>query len=746
PASGATSGGAPAGTGPTGSAPQTAAPPSAAAPPVPERRSATTPASPAPRSTPSAASDDHQVPVGAGHRDAADGGAGPAWLELASGSQVGGAFAAGVLAALALGRLRRRRGYRPSAPAPGLYMVPSDVTPTVGELRRRVQVEADSDGAAPPSPAVAPVLPGRGPARLDPALVEAGRSDAGVVHLRLTGWGGLALVGQGAEAVARAWLAALITRAGPYGAQVLGPAGDVGRLLPGAAPAPGVCTTAGVEEALALAEAELLGRSRRLADAEAPDAAAYRRANPEDPLPVLIVVTDAVPGELAGRWRATLAAGRDLDIDALLIAAADPPSGIVGAWVRLDGEGTVLQAHPGALADELAGTRAFRLDATEATDLLGPVIAAQRETDSGTGPGDSGRPEPDLPAGDDLTPEREREPDDQGEARDIEAAPAGQTRSGGRTASDEGPITGEAPPAPLDAWPGAIPTRASHATPVPLVVRLLGPYRITAWGEEVRSGLRASSRELLAWYLLHPEGASAEAVLEDLAPGIDPDKVSDRFWTALGNLRTRLHGPHKRQGIEVLVKTGDAYRPQAEVFEVDVWDFEHALRQASRAANPDELTAALQAAVEAYRGDLLEGVGGLWAEPIREDLHRRALDAHLRLAEVREQSGELDRAADVLERAVVLDPLAEEAYRRLMDALARLGRRDAARRAWARLQGRLAELELEPEAATISLARRLCDAGGSRAPSRQPEPRPRPPANPVRPVGAASASNRRRRP
>lgn len=116
------------------------------------------------------------------------------------------------------------------------------------------------------------------------------------------------------------------------------------------------------------AEAELVSRSRRLADSEAPDAATYRRANPEDPLPACILVAGAVPGELAGRWQAISAAGRDLDIAALVVTAAEPPPALAGAWVRLDGHGCVLQSHPAALVDELAGARLFRLDTAEAAD------------------------------------------------------------------------------------------------------------------------------------------------------------------------------------------------------------------------------------------------------------------------------------------------------------------------------------------------------------------------------------------
>jgi hypothetical protein len=43
-----------------------------------------------------------------------------------------------------------------------------------------------------------------------------------------------------------------------------------------------------------------------------------------------------------------------------------------------------------------------------------------------------------------------------------------------------------------------------------VTVRLLGPMQITTESGELRTGLRASARELLAYYLLHPDGATLE--------------------------------------------------------------------------------------------------------------------------------------------------------------------------------------------------------------------------------------------
>lgn len=69
--------------------------------------------------------------------------------------------------------------------------------------------------------------------------------------------------------------------------------------------------------------------------------------------------------------------------------------------------------------------------------------------------------------------------------------------------------------------------------------------------------------------------------------------------------------------------------------------------------------------------------------------------------------GQPERAIAVLERTIEVDPICEEAYRRLIALQASLDRRDAAQRTWRLLQGRLAELDLDPEETTEHLVHEL---------------------------------------
>jgi DNA-binding SARP family transcriptional activator len=78
----------------------------------------------------------------------------------------------------------------------------------------------------------------------------------------------------------------------------------------------------------------------------------------------------------------------------------------------------------------------------------------------------------------------------------------------------------------------------------------------------------------------------------------------------------------------------------------------------------------------------------------------------------------------VLERTIELDSICEDAYRRLIALQAQLGRHDAAQRTWRLLQGRLAELDLEPEESTADLVHDILTSKSTRPRVRtQPQPR-----------------------
>ncbi|HWC11856.1 MAG TPA: BTAD domain-containing putative transcriptional regulator, partial [Acidimicrobiales bacterium] len=259
------------------------------------------------------------------------------------------------------------------------------------------------------------------------------------------------------------------------------------------------------------------------------------------------------------------------------------------------------------------------------------------------------------------------------------------------------------------------------ATPeaAPISVRVLGDYRIEAGGREIRSGLRAKARELLAFYLLHPEGTTLDLATEALWPEADPGRGSEWFWTALGNLRSLLRRSTGTKTLKVIERDGDRYRIEP-VFDVDLWRFQEALPPAGVSTGDAEWASRLQTAADAYGGELLADVDWAWAEVPREDLRRRAVDVLVSLAATRLVAGDARAALDALSRAVEIDPVAEQLYRRIMRLHARQARVDEVEATYLRLKARLAELDLEPTPESQQLLAELSrtgDGASSSAPS-----------------------------
>ncbi len=165
------------------------------------------------------------------------------------------------------------------------------------------------------------------------------------------------------------------------------------------------------------------------------------------------------------------------------------PSASVDAHVEVGEGGQV--GETSAELSHFMEARLYQLDPKDAQDLLEPIAQAQAES--------SGRP-----------------------ASVTQVPP---------TAGEAEPLAAPMPQRQPIMEPRSSPR--SEATKAPIQVRLLGPYTIEAWGEPVATGLRSSARELLAWYLLHPQGARAEAAIEAIWPDVPLDKGPQRFWTAL---------------------------------------------------------------------------------------------------------------------------------------------------------------------------------------------------------------------
>jgi DNA-binding SARP family transcriptional activator len=590
-------------------------------------------------------------------------------VRFPSGSVVAESFATAVLAALALGRLRRRHAYRYRPPRPGRDLTPEPLGPALRHLAQAVADHRGDDEAD--ETAALPILPfDDAERRQHPGRIDIGTRNGETVTIEMTDLSGMAITGPASDDIARALIGALLARAGPGAAEVLLTIDLADRLLPDLASDDTIRRTESTDHMARAIEAEIIARTRRLTAAEMPDATSYRAAISENPLPVLLAVLVEVPEESMGRWSALMASSSRLDIAVLFVAA----NRVATVQLVADANRRVTDVTPQLLAEQLTGAQLFGLRADEATEVLGAIAAAHGPVEPDTG---------------DV--ERAQSMTDPHLSRHVDEV---HSPVRARSAIVPGP------------WPAR--SALSAAGEQAIVVQVFGPYRITVHGEEVKTGLRSRAKALLAWYLLRPEGATSDEAVEALWPDTSPDRVRRQFWYALGDLRTGLRG-FADQTLEVLTKSGDQYKPTAAEIACDLWQLQHDLTDAARTEDRELARIPLRRAIDTYRGDLLEGSDYSWVATTRHDLHRRALDAHLRLAEYEIAAGCHASAVQILEHAINLDRYAEEPYRRLMALYASRDRPDAVVATWQMLHQHLGEVNLDVNSSTVRLYQSLID-------------------------------------
>ena len=123
----------------------------------------------------------------------------------------------------------------------------------------------------------------------------------------------------------------------------------------------------------------------------------------------------------------------------------------------------------------------------------------------------------------------------------------------------------------------------------------------------------------------------------------------------------------------------------------------------------DGAAAALERALDRFRGDLLDGEpAGDWHLEHRDRLQRLYVDALMELGARLVSEERHAKAADVFRRVLARDDLHEDAVRALMECHVRLGERAQAMRDYQRFAERLAkELDAEPDDETMELFERI---------------------------------------
>lgn len=584
---------------------------------------------------------------------------------------------------------------------------------------------------------------------------------------------GVGLTGPGAAGAARAVLARLLTASGPMGGQLLTTDAAVADLLPaGAAEGfsviPGVTVFATLAAALTAAEAELLGRSRRLDDGGVDTLAGYRQLPDGEPVPAVLLLAHVpdTPG-LAARARAVLHLGRDRELGAVWLG--DWPS----ATLTVTATGALITDAAGPAASKASGNdsssarpspaavgQAEHLTQADAADLfvgLLPAIRDALDILDPTNPNPNPDPDPGTDPDGTLDTDETADTDKPAVAGDgVEAT----TPSAAENQHDAGDLGEEAARAPRRTTDGAVSDGAVSngalraGAPVDravLDVAVFGRVRVTAAvGDREVTGLRSKVRDLLALLAVHPDGLTADQVVEALWPDAAPGRASRRLSPLLALTRrvmrdaahleqpaqddshsngARSSGGGPSGSVDLIPLVDGRYRLHPVLIDTEYRRFTAALTAAADARRDETARrTALQAIGDLYRGEPLDGITYTWAEPVRETLRRQATDALAALADSLAPAGEPGagpagqspasadpaEALAALERAVEVDLYNEELYRRIMRLQAAAGRRDAVRRTLRLLEARLVDLDTDPDPATLALATDLLRSRSTR--------------------------------
>ncbi|MCW6004283.1 LysM peptidoglycan-binding domain-containing protein [Micromonospora sp. CPCC 205371] len=530
----------------------------------------------------------------------------------------------------------------------------------------------------------------------------------------LTAWppAGLGLTGPGAEAAARGLLASALAAGGiddPHGrSSVVLPAAALATLLGAAAvnvpDTPRLTVTSDLSEALELLEEQTLHRTRLVYGHEVDSVADLRDADPdEEPLPPILLVSDAtVPHERA-RIAALLSQGQRLDIHGVLLGPWPDGNTVVvaGDGTTTPAEGEASPSHPADVG------RLTVITAAETAALL-PTLA---ESHTGLPQPPPRTPaagaHPATPTDDSDQPTADTAPEPATDPLTDAAPAADATRTPPAVAGTAGPDTAGPAASPPDSEDSQDPEDSevddgAAKGPGVVAVRVLGQPRII--GADPEQPLRAKAMELLVYLIARDGGATIDAMKEDLVPDAAMSKAPNRIHTYVYALRLAL----RRTGGPATYITHPRHRYQLnrDTLDVDLWRMREALAAAETATGDARVTA-LRQAVAAYHGPFADGTRYEWAEPYREAVRRQALDAHLALADALHDQPE--QALAVLDAAIAHDPYAEELYQAAMRRHADLDDIDAIAARLTELTRRLEELDTEPTDQTSELAGALTD-------------------------------------
>jgi DNA-binding SARP family transcriptional activator len=233
-----------------------------------------------------------------------------------------------------------------------------------------------------------------------------------------------------------------------------------------------------------------------------------------------------------------------------------------------------------------------------------------------------------------------------------------------------------------------------------VAIRTLGTFAVSVSGAAVPSSAWPSrkSRQLVQVLAARRGRAMSRAALAELLwPGVED--TSGRLSVALSTARAVLDPHRQHDGDRYLASEGGHLRLDPTAVSIDVAEFEQVARDALDAARTGSADAVplLQAAATLHPAPFLaDEAPDDWADDVRGELLRLAVEVQRTLAGHLVQAGETEQAVGWLMAILTEDPYDEPTHLDLVRVLAHGRRHGEARRAYRTYVARMTELDIPP--------------------------------------------------
>lgn len=255
-----------------------------------------------------------------------------------------------------------------------------------------------------------------------------------------------------------------------------------------------------------------------------------------------------------------------------------------------------------------------------------------------------------------------------------------------------------------------------------LQIRLLGGFQLALDDQPLPPLPSHTARALVAFLVCHAEQTHSRSRLAGLFyPDLPEAKARRRLSHALWQIRSALG----KAGLATvpIVADGEMVRwHQTIEYTVDIGRFEQAIELAEQSNGILQIRMEqLAAAVDLYRGDLLDGLYDEWILPLRARVEARYEAVLTELAQLYKSQGQYEQSLVCTQRLLLLDPLHEQRHAEIMRLCHLLGRTNEALQQYDELRQRLDdEFAAEPTPQTRSLYQQILRQSTTAEPTAPP--------------------------